>query len=173
MKRKVLDGHPKPAVIGALRDDPRAFLPHAFGQKLEELLCASSLLAVPPNAPAPSVEASGVQTTLTRAIPLEIEENVNDGSGGFEGLGAGEFVAGKVEGASIGFQELSLDVLMDESLPTHSTAVIALQNIFAIIDDIRVIVRDLCGETTFRGFDALQHEFLGREEAALGTFARQ
>ncbi|KAJ7612695.1 hypothetical protein FB45DRAFT_939576 [Roridomyces roridus] len=84
-----------------------------------------------------------------------------------------EFVAGKVEGASIGFQELSLDVLMDESLPTHSTAVIALQNIFAIIDDIRVIVRDLCGETTFRGFDALQHEFLGREEAALGTFARQ
>ncbi|KAJ7660842.1 hypothetical protein DFH06DRAFT_1472122 [Mycena polygramma] len=92
-----------------------------------------------------------------------------------------EFVAGKVEGASIGFEELSLSVLMDEQLPTHSTGefsiphppVIALGNFLGLIDEIGAIVRELCGETTFRGFDALHHEFLGREEAALGTFGRR
>ncbi|KAJ7259813.1 hypothetical protein C8J57DRAFT_1339211 [Mycena rebaudengoi] len=78
-----------------------------------------------------------------------------------------EFVAGKVAGSSIGFEELSLSVLMDEQLPTHSTAVVALANILGLIDEIAVIVRELCGETTFRGFDALHHDFLGREEAAM------
>ncbi|KAJ7474206.1 hypothetical protein FB451DRAFT_1248307 [Mycena latifolia] len=83
--------------------------------------------------------------------------------------GASEFVAGKVDGASIGVQELSLSLLMDEQLPTHSTAVIALASILTLIDEIGAIVRELCGETTFRGFAALHHEFLGREEAAMGT----
>ncbi|KAJ7745343.1 hypothetical protein B0H16DRAFT_977704 [Mycena metata] len=84
-----------------------------------------------------------------------------------------EFVAGKVEGASIGFEELSLSVLMDEQLPTHSTAVIALGSILTLIDEIGAIVRELCGQTTFRGFDTLHREFLGREEAALGMLPPQ
>ncbi|KAJ7159565.1 hypothetical protein C8R46DRAFT_956786 [Mycena filopes] len=84
-----------------------------------------------------------------------------------------EFVAGKVEGASIGFEELSLGVLMDEQLPTHSTAVIALGSILTLIDEIGAIVRELCGQTTFRGFDTLHREFLGREEAALGMLPSQ
>ncbi|KAJ7027016.1 hypothetical protein C8F04DRAFT_1123608 [Mycena alexandri] len=84
-----------------------------------------------------------------------------------------EFVAGKVEGASIGFEELSLSVLMDEQLPTHSTAVIALGSVLTLIDEIGVIVRELCGQTTFRGFDTLHREFLGREEAALGMLPPQ
>ncbi|KAJ7207441.1 hypothetical protein GGX14DRAFT_698162 [Mycena pura] len=85
---------------------------------------------------------------------------------------AAELVAGKVDGASIGFEELSLSVLMDEQLPTHSTAVIALASILTVLDEIAAIVRELCGETTFRGFDALHHEFQGREEAAIGTRSR-
>ncbi|KAJ6459650.1 hypothetical protein C8R45DRAFT_553978 [Mycena sanguinolenta] len=84
-----------------------------------------------------------------------------------------EFVAGKVEGASIGFEALSLSVLMDEQLPTHSTAVVALGAFLTLIDEIGAIVRELCGHTTFRGFDALHHEFLEREEAAIGTLGQK
>ncbi|KAJ7250170.1 hypothetical protein B0H12DRAFT_1121038 [Mycena haematopus] len=84
-----------------------------------------------------------------------------------------EFVGGKVEGASIGFEALSLSVLMDEQLPTHSTAVVALGAFLTLIDEIGAIVRELCGQSTFRGFDALHHEFLGREEAAMGTPAQK
>jgi hypothetical protein len=42
-----------------------------------------------------------------------------------------------------------------------------------LLDEIGAIVRELCGQTTFRGFDALHHEFLGREEAAMGTSAQK
>jgi hypothetical protein len=31
-----------------------------------------------------------------------------------------------------------------------------------------MIVRDLCGEKSFLGFDDLQRDFLGREEKAIG-----
>jgi len=37
-----------------------------------------------------------------------------------------------------------------------------------LVDEMAVIVRDLCGEKTFRGFDDLQRDFLGREEKAIG-----
>jgi hypothetical protein len=36
-----------------------------------------------------------------------------------------------------------------------------------------VIVRELCGQTTFCGFDVLHHEFLGSEEAAVGSFVQK
>ncbi|KAJ6509663.1 hypothetical protein DFH09DRAFT_1100718 [Mycena vulgaris] len=113
--------------------------------------------------------------------PPNVTDNDNDDSD--SETAASELVAGKVDGASIGFEELSLSVLMDEQLPTHSTgtlplpfsilAVIALANILTLIDEIGAIVRELCGQTTFRGFDALHHEFLGREEAAMGTSAQK
>ncbi|KAJ7730484.1 hypothetical protein DFH07DRAFT_993871 [Mycena maculata] len=114
-------------------------------------------------APAPKVD-----------LPAEQDDDDSDS----EVSGASELVAGKVDGASIGFEELSLSVLMDEQLPTHSTgtltfSVIALGNILTLIDEISVIVRELCGQTTFRGFDTLRHEFMGREEAAMGTFAQR
>ncbi|KAF7318664.1 hypothetical protein HMN09_00378100 [Mycena chlorophos] len=82
---------------------------------------------------------------------------------------ATELAAGKVDGASIGFQELSLDVLLHPQLPSHSTAVIALGSLLALLDDIAGITRELCGETTFVGLDALQREYQGREEAVVGT----
>ncbi|KAJ7679684.1 hypothetical protein B0H17DRAFT_1077726 [Mycena rosella] len=131
--------------------------------------------------------SGGEPVRTTVALPVDKDDSDSES-------GASEFVAGKVDGASIGFEELSLSVLMDEQLPTHSTgtlhylfhfllyprsndvaftAVIALASILTLIDEIGVIVRELCGETTFRGFDALHHEFLGREEAAIGTFPRK
>lgn len=37
-----------------------------------------------------------------------------------------------------------------------------------LVDEMAIIVRDLCGEKTFRGFDDLQRDFLGREEEVIG-----
>jgi hypothetical protein len=37
------------------------------------------------------------------------------------------------------------------------------------VDEMAMIVRDLCGEKTFRGFDDLQRDFLGREERLIGV----
>ncbi|KAJ7909265.1 hypothetical protein B0H13DRAFT_2330564 [Mycena leptocephala] len=54
-----------------------------------------------------------------------------------------------------------------------SAAVIALGSLLTLLDEIGAIVRELCGQTTFRGFDVLHHDFLGREEAAMGTFAQK
>ncbi|KAJ7093436.1 hypothetical protein B0H15DRAFT_832325 [Mycena belliarum] len=111
----------------------------------------------------------------TRAVDLEqnvaLPGSEHDGDTDSES-GTSEFVAGKVDGASIGVKELSLNLLMDDQMPSHSTAVIALASMLTLIDEIGAIVRELCGETTFRGFEALHHEFMGREEAALGTLQK-
>ncbi|KAJ7447940.1 hypothetical protein B0H11DRAFT_351668 [Mycena galericulata] len=139
-------GRPIPASLPCLRERL------IYHETLVRSMVPTSGQAARQNVPAPA--------------PAEHDETDSESS-------ASEFVAGKVEGASIGFEELSLSVLMDEQLPSHSTAVIALGSILTLIDEIGVIVRDLCGQTTFRGFDALHHEFLGREEAALGTFPQK
>ncbi|KDQ30176.1 hypothetical protein PLEOSDRAFT_1111192 [Pleurotus ostreatus PC15] len=73
----------------------------------------------------------------------------------------------KVDGVTIGFEELTLDVLIDDQLPAHSTAVLAISSILAIIDEIADIIRILCGETSFEGIGALHQEYLNREEAML------
>lgn len=78
------------------------------------------------------------------------------------------FAAHKVDGSSIGFEEMTLDILMDEQLPAHSTALVALSNIISLVDEMGMLVRDLCGEKTFHGFDDLQRDFLGREEKVIG-----
>ncbi|KAJ6613973.1 hypothetical protein B0H10DRAFT_2436246 [Mycena sp. CBHHK59/15] len=112
-----------------------------------------------------SMSGSPSVPTDKPVLPADIDAESESGSA--------EFVAGKVDGSSIGFEELSLSVLMDEQLPTHSTAVIALGSILTAVDEITAIVRELCGETTFRGFDALHYEYVGREEAATGSFPRK
>ncbi|KAF7437434.1 hypothetical protein PC9H_004273 [Pleurotus ostreatus] len=73
----------------------------------------------------------------------------------------------KVDGVTIGFEELTLDVLIDDQLPAHSTAVLAISSILAIIDEIADIIRILCGETSFEGIGALHQEYLNGEEAML------
>jgi len=75
----------------------------------------------------------------------------------------------KVDGSSIGFEELTLDVLMDAQLPVHSTAVIAFSSIIKRIDEIADVVRILCGEATFRGYENLQRDYLDREEKVYGS----
>ncbi|KAJ7159965.1 hypothetical protein C8R43DRAFT_993969 [Mycena crocata] len=148
-------GHPVPASLPNLRE--RLVYHEALVRSLDRNASRSQ--------PAPSTNIA-----LPPKNTLDADDTEDSDS---ESSTTSEFVAGKVEGASIGFEELSLSVLMDEQLPTHSTAVIALGSILTLIDEIGVIVRELCGETTFRGFDALHHEFLRREEAAMGTFAQR
>ncbi|KAG6854200.1 hypothetical protein C0991_009513 [Blastosporella zonata] len=40
--------------------------------------------------------------------------------------------------------------------------------IITLVDEMAVIIRDLCGEMTFQGFADFQRDFLGREEKAIG-----
>ncbi|GLB36769.1 putative ER transporter, 6TM, N-terminal [Lyophyllum shimeji] len=79
-----------------------------------------------------------------------------------------DFVADKVDGSSLGFDELTLDVLTDAQLPAHATAVVALSNVLRMVDDMSAIVRDLCGEMSFEGLMEFQREWIAREEKALG-----
>jgi len=75
-----------------------------------------------------------------------------------------------VDGSSMGIEldDLTLDVLLDEQLPAHSTAVIALSSLITRIDEMVDIVSTLCGQATFKGYDTLQRDYMDREEKALG-----
>ncbi|KAG6817295.1 hypothetical protein H0H87_010637 [Tephrocybe sp. NHM501043] len=77
-------------------------------------------------------------------------------------------VADKVDGSSIGFVEVSLDILRDVQLPAHATALVSISSIITLVDEMAVIIRDLCGEMKFQGFDDFQRDFLDREEKAVG-----
>ncbi|KAG6901993.1 hypothetical protein C0995_005793 [Termitomyces sp. Mi166 len=77
-------------------------------------------------------------------------------------------VADKIDGSSLGFLEMSLDVLKDGELPAHATALVALSSIITLVDEMTAIIRDLCGEMTFQGFVQFQRDFLGKEEKAIG-----
>ncbi|KAG5654141.1 hypothetical protein H0H81_006852 [Sphagnurus paluster] len=80
-----------------------------------------------------------------------------------------DLVADKVDGSSIGFQEISLDILKDAQLPAHATALVAISNMISLADEMTAVIRDLCGEMTFQGFTQFHRDFLGREEQALGA----
>ncbi|PPQ95766.1 hypothetical protein CVT26_015853 [Gymnopilus dilepis] len=75
-----------------------------------------------------------------------------------------------VDGSSMGIEldELTLDILLDEQLPAHSTAVIAFSSLISRIDEMVDIVSTLCGQATFRGYENLQRDYMDREERALG-----
>jgi len=76
-----------------------------------------------------------------------------------------------VDGSSIGIEldELTLDVLLDEQLPVHSTAIVALSTLISRIDEMINIIELLCGEASFQGYELLQHDYLDREERAIGV----
>lgn len=85
----------------------------------------------------------------------------------------GEEGLDSIDTTHVGLFEVTLSVLADDQLPIHSTAVIALANIFRLTDECGAIIKELCGETTFAGFESLREEYLKREEAAtLGHHAR-
>ncbi|KAH9487319.1 hypothetical protein JR316_0001392 [Psilocybe cubensis] len=75
-----------------------------------------------------------------------------------------------VDGHSVGIEldELNLDMLLNEQLPAHSTAVIALSSLLFRVDEMIDITRTLCGQATFRGYEGLQQDYLDREEKAIG-----
>ncbi|KAF8638679.1 hypothetical protein AX17_002024 [Amanita inopinata Kibby_2008] len=100
--------------------------------------------------------------------PLVQVPSESDSDGATSSVGM-EIGAGRIDGSSIGFDELTLDVLMDEQLPAHSTAVVALSDVISRIDEITLIVRELCGTITFRGFETLHRDYLGREEKVIGA----
>ncbi|KIY48354.1 hypothetical protein FISHEDRAFT_43559 [Fistulina hepatica ATCC 64428] len=78
-----------------------------------------------------------------------------------------DFSAGKVDGSSIGFEQLSLQVLMEDQLPVHSTGVYIRSVVECLVDQLTEIVGDLCGTVNMRGFDLLQDEYIGSEERAV------
>lgn len=80
-----------------------------------------------------------------------------------------DFSGGKIDGSSIGFEQLTLDVLMDSQLPAHSTAVLALANIVALLDENAATIRELCGETSLSGIEYLRDEYLSREERVVAS----
>ncbi|KAF8972504.1 hypothetical protein BDZ97DRAFT_1722616 [Flammula alnicola] len=75
-----------------------------------------------------------------------------------------------LDGSSMGFEgdQLTLDLLLDEQLPAHSTAVVAISGVISRVDEMIDIVRGLCGEVPFRGYESLQLDYLDREERAVG-----
>jgi len=70
--------------------------------------------------------------------------------------------------AGIEADELTLDVLLDEHLPAHSTAIIALSSLISRVDETTDIVRKLCGESTFKGYETLQQFYIDQEKAVGG-----
>ncbi|KAL1742634.1 hypothetical protein HDZ31DRAFT_42783 [Schizophyllum fasciatum] len=111
-------------------------------------------------------EAYGAQTrgaapraTASRPVADAGEENVEEL----------DFSGGKVDGLSIGFEQLTLDVLMDDQLPAHCTAVLALSSIVGLLDENASIIRELCGETSLAGIEYLRDEYLSREESAIAS----
>ncbi|KAH8835963.1 hypothetical protein DL96DRAFT_1576215 [Flagelloscypha sp. PMI_526] len=72
-----------------------------------------------------------------------------------------------VDGSSIGLQDLNWALMLDDQLPVHSTAVTSVSNMVRILDEMVPIVRDLCGTTSFHGYDELYATTLQREEDAL------
>jgi len=75
-----------------------------------------------------------------------------------------------VDGSTIGIEldELTLDVLLDEQLPAHSTAIIAVSSLLGRVDEMIDIIGTLCGQPTFNGYEAHQRDYLDREERAIG-----
>ncbi|KIY71039.1 hypothetical protein CYLTODRAFT_435413 [Cylindrobasidium torrendii FP15055 ss-10] len=101
---------------------------------------------------------------------IDVNVIAGDGEGSVDGDAAESSVVGsdaapqKVDGATIGFKELSLNLLMDPQLQPHSTAIVALSTIVNLVDEITSVVKDLCGETSFPSLDVLHRRWLTMEE---------
>ncbi|KAJ8703361.1 hypothetical protein PTI98_001988 [Pleurotus ostreatus] len=102
-----------------------------------------------------------------QSVPLSLKDDNEKAEPGHASTKALDPSPNKVDGVTIGFEELTLDVLMDDQLPAHSTAVLAISSVLGIVDEIADIIRILCGETSFEGISALHQEYLSREEAML------
>ncbi|KAF8168489.1 hypothetical protein B0H34DRAFT_816566 [Crassisporium funariophilum] len=149
LSSSLMNGHPLPAYLPKLRD---RLIYHEYhsGRRLN-----------------PSLGRIGLTKPRYESDSDEVNEDGASSAGSSEHQL--DCSAGRVDGSSIGLEELTLDVLMDEQLPAHSTAVVALSSIISRIDEMAEIVRTLCGEATFAGYESLQRDYLDREERAYGS----
>jgi len=70
-------------------------------------------------------------------------------------------------GTEMELEDLTPDLLLDEQLPAHSTAMVALSSLISRIDEVMDML--LCGEATFQGFELLQQDYLNDEERLVGS----
>ncbi|KAJ3509937.1 hypothetical protein NLJ89_g4950 [Agrocybe chaxingu] len=156
------DGHPLPAYLPTLRDRLLYHEYHAGRRSLYTRVTQSR----PPQPRPLSVDLSLSENEKVKDLQSpgsesesEMEVEIRETAG-----------PAKVDGSSMGLEidELTLDVLMDGQLPAHSTAVMAFSSLITRIDEMTEVVRALCGEATFRGYDSLHQYYLDREERALG-----
>ncbi|TFK67683.1 hypothetical protein BDN72DRAFT_87052 [Pluteus cervinus] len=108
----------------------------------------------------PSPLQSPRRASVPQKMASEDDDSV-DSAADSDTLG---LLAGRYDGASIGVSELSLHVLNDDQLPAHSTALVAFSTLISLIDEFSETVKELVGETSFKGFRELQREYIGREE---------
>ncbi|PPQ76063.1 hypothetical protein CVT24_006853 [Panaeolus cyanescens] len=78
----------------------------------------------------------------------------------------------RIDGVSMGLDEITLDALLDEQLPAYSSAVVALSSIVFRIDAMAGVVKTLCGETTIPGYANLQKDHLDWEEKMVAGHIR-
>ncbi|CAA7266341.1 unnamed protein product [Cyclocybe aegerita] len=156
------DGHPLPAYLPTLRDRLLYHEYHAGRRSLYTRVTQSR-----PHQPRPlSLDLSLSENEKVKDLQSpgsesesEVEVEIREAAG-----------PATVDGSSMGLEidELTLDVLTDGQLPAHSTAVMAFSSLITRIDEMTEVVRTLCGEATFRGYDSLHQYYLDREERALG-----
>ncbi|KAF8972501.1 hypothetical protein BDZ97DRAFT_1649682 [Flammula alnicola] len=161
LSNALMEGHSLPAYLPKLRDRLVYHEYHSGGRSLNPSLLKTF---------APRYGGHEKQRNLHTDSSSEEEKVVKRGEDEDKEITA---AAGpvNVDGSSMGFEDdqLTLDLLLDEQLPAHSTAVVALSSIISRIDEMIDIVRKLCGEATFRGYESLQRDYLDREERAVGS----
>ncbi|KAF8907694.1 hypothetical protein CPB84DRAFT_1768565 [Gymnopilus junonius] len=172
LSNSLMNGSPLPAYLPKLRDrlvyheyhagktsrlTPFMNSRHVSAQKLDEELN-------------PSIDTSSSRSDLGKGNARASRERGALGEHDDDEVLLRSAGPAHVDGSSIGIEldELTLDVLLDEQLPAHSTAVIALSSLIARVDEMVDIVCTLCGQATFRGYDTLQRHYMDREEKAFG-----
>ncbi|KAJ3501936.1 hypothetical protein NLJ89_g9115 [Agrocybe chaxingu] len=163
------DGHPLPAYLPTLRDRLIYHEYHARGHH-SSLYSRIVQKARPVTAQKLNLDLNLGEKPNSNARDLHVPGSFSE-AGSYTEVEMREAASpAKVDGSSMGLdmEELTLDVLMDEQLPAHSTAIIAFSSLITRIDEMTEIVRKLCGEATFRGYDSLQQYYLDREERTVG-----
>ncbi|KIM39015.1 hypothetical protein M413DRAFT_447379 [Hebeloma cylindrosporum] len=156
LSNSLMRGHPLPAYLPKLRE---RLVYHEFhtGRGATHSSLVKSMFSRPL-----SFDVKGAQ-----GVPATGTDSSSEVNGGENAPMVGPAMDGSALG--IGMDDLTLDVLLDEQLPAHSTAMIALSSLISRIDEMIDVVELLCGEATFQGYELLQRDYLDQEERAIGV----
>ncbi|KIM39011.1 hypothetical protein M413DRAFT_447369 [Hebeloma cylindrosporum] len=122
-----------------------------------------------------SMNSSLIRSMFSQPFSTAIEKTqAEETDSSSEGTSSGSAPIGGpaiVDGSSSGIEleDLTLDVLLDEQLPAHATAMVALSSLISRIDEMVDIVESLCGAATFQGFELLRQDYLDQEERSIGA----